>query len=151
MEHCFILPHLLGEDALKYVSLGKPQLCLSLWWKGAPESHHGRPELDTCMGWHLRRNISSKNLDIAVIWWCQNGLCILKLNLLGASITLNFNGPNRTESDKNEKSNILTPDYKQINPTLFHTSTLDSFKKSQIYTPDFSFEKHLNKYWNSQK
>ena len=55
------------------------------------------------------------------------------------------------ESYKNEKSNILTPNYKQMNLTLFHISILNSFKKSQIYTPYFLFEKTLNKYWNSQK
>ncbi len=79
------------------------------------------------------------------------GLCVLKLNLSGASIALNFNGTKRTESYKNEKSNILTSNYKQMNPTLFHISILNSFKKSQIYTPYFSFEKTLNKYWNLQK
>ena len=71
------------------------------------------------------------------------GLVHFETNLLGASIALNFDGPKRMESYKNEKSNILTPNYKQINPTL---SVLNSFKKSQIYTPHFSFEKHLNKY-----
>ena len=92
---------------------------------------------------------------VAVIFglsrWRQNvlGLCVLKLNLSGASIALNFDGPKRMESYKNEKSNILIPNYKQINPTLFHISVLNSFKKSQIYKPHFSFEKHLNKYWNS--
>ncbi len=55
------------------------------------------------------------------------------------------------ESYKNEKSNILIPNYKQMNPTLFHISILNSFKKSQIYTLYFSFEKTSNKYWNSQK
>ncbi len=50
------------------------------------------------------------------------------------------------ENYKNEKSNILTPNYKQMNLTLFHKSVLNSFKKSQIYTPYFSFEKTLNKY-----
>ncbi len=44
-----------------------------------------------------------KILDVAVIWLCQNGLCILKLNLSGASIALSFNGLKRTESWKNEK------------------------------------------------
>ncbi len=81
----------------------------------------------------------------------QNGPCVLKLNLSGASIALNFNGPKRMESYKNEKSNILTPDYKQINLTPVHMFILNIFKKSQIYTPHFSFEKHLNKYWNLQK
>ena len=79
-------------------------------------------------------------------WMSQNGLHVLKLNLSGASIALNFNGPKRTESYKNEKSNVLTPDCKQINPTLFHTSVSNSFKKFQIYTAHFSFEKHINKY-----
>ncbi len=74
----------------------------------------------------------------------QNGLCVLELNLSGASIVLNFNGPKRMESYKNEKSNILTPNYKQMNLTLFHISILNSFKKSQIYTPYYSFEKTLN-------
>ena len=55
------------------------------------------------------------------------------------------------ESYKNEKSNILAPNFKQMNPTLFHISILNSFKKSQIYTPYFLFEKTLNKYWNLQK
>ncbi len=55
------------------------------------------------------------------------------------------------ESYKNEKSNIFAPDYKQIYPTLLCISILNSFKKSQIYTPHFSFEKYLKKYWNLQK
>ncbi len=76
----------------------------------------------------------------------QNGLCILKLNLSGASIALNFNGTKRMESYKNEKSNIIIPNYKQMNLILFHISILNSFKKSQIYTPYFLFEKTLNKY-----
>ncbi len=76
----------------------------------------------------------------------QNGLCILKLNLSGASIALNFDGPKRTESYQNEKSNILRPNYKQMNPILFHISILNSFKKFQIYKPYFLFEKTLNKY-----
>ncbi len=76
----------------------------------------------------------------------QNGLCILKLNLSGASILLNFNRPKRLESYKNEKSNILTPNYKQMDPILFHISILNGFKNSQIYTPYFSFEKALNEY-----
>ncbi len=49
------------------------------------------------------------------------------------------------EGYKNENSNILTPNYKQMNPTLFHISFLNSFKKLQIYTPYFSFEKTLKK------
>ena len=75
----------------------------------------------------------------------QNGPYVLNLNLSGASIALDFNRPKRMKSYKNEKSNILTPDCEQINPTLFHTSS-NSFKKFQMYTPHFSFEKHLNKY-----
>ncbi len=75
---------------------------------------------------------------VAVIFgMSQNGLCGLKLNLSGASIALNFNGSKKTESYKNEKSNILIPNYKQMNLTLFHISILNSFKKSQIYTPYF--------------
>ncbi len=70
---------------------------------------------------------------------------------MGASIALHFNGQKRMESYKNEKSNILTPSYKRINQTLFHIFILNSFKKSQIYTPYFSFEKYLNNHWNSQK
>ncbi len=50
------------------------------------------------------------------------------------------------ESYKNEKSDILTPNNKQMNSTLFHIFILNSFKKSQIYTPNFSFEKYLNNY-----
>ncbi len=50
------------------------------------------------------------------------------------------------ESYKSEKSNMLTHNYKQMNPTLFHIYILNSFKKSQIYTPYFSFEKTLNKF-----
>ncbi len=46
------------------------------------------------------------------------GLCDLKLKLSGASIAYCFNRPKRTESYKNDKSNILTPNYKQLNPTL---------------------------------
>ncbi len=92
-----------------------------------------------------------QKLDSAVIWRHQNGLCVLKLNLSGASIALRFNGPKRMESYKNEKSNVLTPDYKQINPTLFHISILNSFKKSQITTAHFAFEKHLNRSWKLQK
>ncbi len=69
-----------------------------------------------------------------------------KWALLGASVVLNFNGPKRMESYEKEKSNILTPEHKQINSALLHTSVLNSFKKSQIYTPHFSFEKHQNKY-----
>ncbi len=75
-------------------------------------------------------NITSKNLDVTLIWWDQNKLCILKINLSGASIALKCNRPKRMESYKNEKSNILTPNYKQMNPTLFHISILNSFKKS---------------------
>ena len=55
------------------------------------------------------------------------------------------------ESYKNEKSNILTPNYKQMNQTLFHIIILNSFKKSQIYTPYFSVKKYLNNHLNSQK
>ncbi len=38
-----------------------------------------------------------------------------------------------------------------MNPTLYHIFILNSFKKFQIYTPYFLFEKHLNNYWNSWK
>ncbi len=67
-------------------------------------------------------------------------------NLLGASIALNINGPKRMESNKSEKSNILAPYYKQINPSLFHISMLNNFtfhlKSTQINT-----EIHKNKVW----
>ncbi len=43
----------------------------------------------------------------------QIGLCVLKLNLSGASIVLNFNQPKRMETYKNEKLNIFT--YKKTN------------------------------------
>ncbi len=56
------------------------------------------------------------------------GLCDLKLKLSRASITLHFNRPKRMESYKNEKSDILTPNYEQMNATLFHISILNSFK-----------------------
>ena len=84
--------------------------------------------------------------SLVIFGMSQNGLCILKPNLLGASIALNFDRPKRMESYKNEKSNILIPHYKQMKPILFYISILNSFKKSQIYTPYFSFEKTLNKY-----
>ena len=53
---------------------------------------------------------------------------------------------------KNEKSHILTPNYKQMNKVYStYMYTLNSFKKSQIYTPYFSVEKHLNNCWSSDK
>ncbi len=72
-------------------------------------------------------------------------LCNFKLKLSGASIALRFNGPKRMKSYKNEKSNILTANYKQIKLILFyiHVIILNSFKNSQMYTPYF-IKKHLN-------
>ncbi len=55
------------------------------------------------------------------------------------------------ENYNNEKSDILTPNYKWMKPTLFQKSIWNSFIKSEIFIPYFLFEMHQNKYWNSQK
>ncbi len=66
------------------------------------------------------------------------GLYIFKLSPSVASIALKFDGLKRTESYKNENSNILVPKYKQMNPTLFHINILNSFKKvSNLHTSLF--------------
>ncbi len=62
---------------------------------------------------------SVQKLDVARISWRQNGLLILKLNVLGGSFALNFNVPPKMESYTNEKSNTLSLIYKQMNQTLF--------------------------------
>ncbi len=51
-------------------------------------------------GFSYCTNTMSKNLDVAVIWWHQNGLWILKLNFSGASVALNFNRPKRIKRYK---------------------------------------------------
>ncbi len=48
-----------------------------------------------------------------------------------------------------KKSEILTPNYKQMNPTPFYMSTLHSFRKFQINTPHFQFEQYKNKKSNN--
>ncbi len=86
--------------------------------------------------------------------WRQDSyrLCVLKLNVSGASIALNFNGPKRIESYKNQKSKIkYSYTWLQINPTL-STYPFWIVSKSLKFTHlTFHLKKHLNKYWNSQK
>ncbi len=58
---------------------------------------------------------SDQELDVAVIWWRQTGLCILKLNPLGALILI---AP---------ISDNFMPIYTQMNPTLSQTTFLNTF------------------------
>ncbi len=67
----------------------------------------------------------------------------LKLKLCLHSI---LTDPKEWKVTKMKSPIFFIPDCKQMNPTLFHLFILNSFKKSQIYTPYFSFEKHLNNY-----
>ena len=65
---------------------------------------HGNGNTTDC-----RKKKYAKMASPVIFGMSQNGLCILKVNLSGASIALNFDRPKRTESYKNKKSNIFYP------------------------------------------